>query len=293
MKVLQFSLIPIVMPLLVYLMLNCHIEAQTQAAGDKPPFVQTHVAYVTESRALIFATDKGPYAQYIAKHLGLTVCLQMASKLLQHPNFYHHVHIITDVLNTGHTLMPIAPRFRQIVPVQSPLYKKMQQAGEVGFPIVLRFAAPSLQAATIRELIGTVDVAAGGKFRTISVTNPAASTGKAISNAALRAAHVRMRVMGVNKTRHSLFLTVEIIAPRGVFQSLAVAQKGKTISGGYIIAQLPRGMDKIMIPLTAAPGSSAVLRVTVLTGWHEYRIPFTVKDIPLPEAPPKRRVPER
>lgn len=292
MKVLQFIFMPMVMALLVCLTPNSQLKAQTQAAVDKPPLVQTHVAYVMESRALIFTPDKGPYAQTLARHLGLTVCLKVASKLLQHPNFYLHVHIITEVLNTGHTLMPIAPRFGRIVPVQSPLYQNMQQAGEVGFPIVLRFAAPSPKAATIRELIGTVDVAAGGKLRTISLTNPVALAGKAISNAALRAAHVRMRVMGVTKTRRSLFLIVEIIAPAGVFQSMAVVQKRKTISGGYIIAQLPRGIDKLMIPLTVAPGPSAVLRVKVLTGWHEYRIPFTLKNIPLPAAPPTRRVPE-
>lgn len=259
------------------------IQAQNTSP---PPTVQTNVAYVTESRAVIFAADKGPYAQSIAKHLGLTVCLNINSKLLRHPNFYHHLRIITEVLNTGHTLIPIAPRFRQIVFVRGRLYQNMQQAGAVGFPIVLRFAAPSPKAATIRELIGSVDVAAGGTFRTITLKNPTALVQQHIADAGLRAADVRMRIMSVTKTRHSRFLILEIIAPAGVFRSAEVVQNHTIISGGYIIAQLPKGVDKLMIPLTTAPAASAKLKVTVLTGWHEYRIPFTLNNIPLPDAPP-------
>lgn len=254
--------------------------------ASPPPTVQTNVAYVTESRALIFATDKGPYLQSIAKHLGLTVCLNINSRLLRHPDFYHHVRIITEVLNTGHTLTPIAPRFRQIIQVRGHLYQNMQQAGAVGFPVILRFAAPSPKAATIRELIGSLDVAAGGTFRTITLNNPATLVNKHISNAGLQAAHVRMRIMQIIKSRHSRFMILEIMAPAGVFKSVSVQQNHKIISGGYIIAQLPKGIDKLMIPLTSAPGPSAQLHMTLLTGWHEYRIPFTLNNIPLPDAPP-------
>ncbi len=253
-------------------------------AATPPPTVQTRVAYVSETRALIFASDKGPYAQNLSKRIGLTVCLQVVSTLLKRPNFYHHVHIITEVLNTGHTLTPIAPRFRQIVPVASPLYQNMQQAGEVGFPIPLRFTAPSPKAASIRELIGSLDVAAGGRVRTITLANPLALIGQHISNADLQAAHIRLRIINVLKARHSRFLIVDMMAPAGVFQSMAVMQNGKTISGGYIIAQLPKSIEKLMIPLTANPGPAAVLQIKALTGWHEYRIPFTLNNIPLPAA---------
>ena len=256
------------------------------AHSAPPSTVQTNVAYVTESRALIFAADKLPYARGLARHLGLTVGLNINSKLLRRPDFYHHVRIITEVLNTGHTLTPIAPRFRQIIQVRGRLYRNMRQAGAVGFPVILRFAAPSPQAAAIRELIGSLDVAAGGTFRTITLNNPAALAQRPISNAGLRAAHVRMRIMQIVKSRHSRFLILEIIAPVGVFQSVSVQQNHKIISGGYIIAQLPKGVDKLMIPLTSALGPTAQLKMTVLTGWHEYRIPFTLNNIPLPDAPP-------
>ena len=268
---------------LLFLSLASNLPAQS---ATPRPTVQTNVAYVTESRALIFAADKPPYARSIARHLGLTVCLNINSKLLRHPDFYHHVRIITEVLNTGHTLMPIAPRFRQIIQVQGHLYQSMQQAGAVGFPVILRFAAPSPKAATIRELIGSFDVAAGGTFRTITLNNPATLVQKHISNAALQAAHVRMRIMPIIKSRHSRFMILEIMAPAGVFQSISVTQNHKIISGGYIIAQLPKGVDKLMIPLTSALGPTAQLKMTVLTGWHEYRIPFTLNNIPLPDAPP-------
>ena len=284
-KHLQLVLATAFLPLLAA---SADVHAQN---ATPPPTVQTTVAFVTESRALIFAADKGPYAQRIAKHLGLTLCLNINSKLLRHPNFYHHLRIITEVLNTGHTLTPVAPRFRQIVSVRGRLYQNMQQAGAVGFPVVLHFAAPSPKAATIRELIGSVDVAAGGIVRTVTLNNPTALVQQHIANAGLKAADVRMRIMSVTKTRHSRFLILEIIAPAGVFQSVAVVQNHKNISGGYIIAQLPKGVDKLMIPLSTAPGASAKLKVTVLTGWHEYRIPFTLNNIPLPDAPPVVRRP--
>ena len=284
-KHLQLVLATAFLPLLAA---SADVHAQN---ATPPPTVQTTVAFVTESRALIFAADKGPYAQSIAKRIGLTLCLNINSKLLRHPNFYHHLRIITEVLNTGHTLTPVAPRFRQIVSVRGRLYQNMQQAGAVGFPVVLRFAAPSPKAATIRELIGSVDVAAGGTLRTVTLKNPTALVQQHIANAGLKAADVRMRIMSVTKTRHSRFLILEIIAPAGVFQSVAVVQNHKNISGGYIIAQLPKGVDKLMIPLTSVPGASAKLKVTVLTGWHEYRIPFTLNNIPLPDAPPVVRRP--
>ena len=284
-KHLQLVLATAFLPILAA---SADVHAQN---ATPPPTVQTTVAFVTESRALIFAADKGPYAQSIAKHLGLTLCLNINSKLLRHPNFYHHLRIITEVLNTGHTLTPVAPRFRQIVSVRGRLYQNMQQAGAVGFPVVLRFAAPSPKAATIRELIGSVDVAAGGTLRTVTLNNPTALVQQHIANAGLKAADVRMRIMSVTKTRHSRFLILEIIAPAGVFQSVAVVQNHKNVSGGYIIAQLPKGVDKLMIPLTSVPGASAKLKVTVLTGWHEYRIPFTLNNIPLPDAPPVVRRP--
>jgi hypothetical protein len=255
------------------------------APATSVPTVQTRVAYVSETRALIFANDKQPYVQSLSGKTGLTVCLQVVGKLLRRPNFYHHVHIITEVLNTGHTLTPLAPRFQQIVPVDSPLYHNMQQAGEVGFPIALRFAAPSPKAASIRELIGSVDVAAGGRVRGITLANPLSLIGRHIADAGLQAAHIRLRIINMLKARHSRFLIVEMIAPAGVFQSMAVLQHGKIISGGYIIAQLPKGIDKLMIPLTARPGAAAVLQIKALTGWHEYRIPFTLNNIPLPGAP--------
>ena len=256
------------------------------AQNAPPPTVQINVAYVTESRALIFAADKPPYARSLARHLGLTVCLNINSKLLRHPDFYHHVRIITEVLNTGHTLTPIAPRFRQIIQIRGHLYQNMQQAGAVGFPVVLRFAAPSPKAANIRELIGSLDVAAGGSLRTITLNNPSTLVQKHIANAGLLAAHVRMRIMQIIKSRHSRFMILEVMAPAGVFQSVSVQQNHKIISGGYIIAQLPKGINKLMIPLTAALGPNAQLNMTVLTGWHEYHIPFTLNNIPLPEAPP-------
>ncbi|MGC9258557.1 MAG: hypothetical protein ACP5I8_00560 [Phycisphaerae bacterium] len=259
-------------------------------ATTSPPLVQTRVAYVTESRALIFATNKTPYAQAISRHLGLTVCLQVVSPLLQNPNFYHHLRIITEVLNTGHTLRPMAPRFQQVVPVQCPVYERMQQAGEVGFPLLLRFAAPSPKAAAIRKLSGAVDVAAGGKITTITVAHPLERMGQPLSDTGLRAAHIRMRIISVFKARHSRFLIVEIMAPAGVFQSITMLQKGKAISGGYIMVQLPKGIDKLMLPLTANPGPQAVLQLKVLTGWREYRIPFTLNNIPLPAAPPVQRL---
>jgi hypothetical protein len=266
------------------------ISPRIRAVTAPPsPTVQTRVAYVSESRALIFATDKTPYVQAISKHLGLTVCLQIISPLLQNPNFCHHLRIITEVLNTGHILRPLAPRYRQIVPVWSPLFERMQQAGEVGFPLLLRFAAPSPKAAAIRELIGSVEVAAGGKITTITLAHPLAHLGQTLSNTGLRAAHVRMRIINIVQTRHSRFLIVEIMAPAGVFQSLSMMQKGKAISGGYIMAQLPHGIDKLMLPLTAKPDSQAVLQLKVLTGWREYRIPFTLNNIPLPAAPPVKR----
>ena len=270
-------------------MLTAFAGVSAIQAQNPAPTVQTNVAYVMESRALVFATDKGPYDQSISGQLGLTVCLNINSKLLRHPNFYHHLKIITEVLNTGHTLIPLAPRYRQIVSMHGGLYQNMQQAGAVGFPVVLRFAAPSRKARTIRELIGSVDVAADGILRTITLNNPTALVRRHIANAELRAAAVRMRIMGVSQTRHSRFLTMEIMAPTGVFRSAVVSQNHKIISGGYIIAQLPRGIDKLMIPLTAAPGASAKLKVTVLTGWHEYRIPFTLNNILLPDAPAKPR----
>ncbi|MGC8624692.1 MAG: hypothetical protein ACP5VQ_05445 [Phycisphaerae bacterium] len=264
---------------------------QVRAVGTtSPPLVQTRVAYVTESRALIFATNKTPYAQAISRHLGLTVCLQVVSPLLQNPNFYHHLRIITEVLNTGHTLRPMAPRFQQVVSVQCPVYERMQQAGEVGFPLLLRFAAPSPKAAAIRKLSGAVDVAAGGKITTITVAHPLERMGQPLSDTGLRAAHIRMRIISVVKARHSRFLIVEIMAPAGVFQSITMLQKGKAISGGYIMVQLPKGIDKLMLPLTANPGPQAVLQLKVLTGWREYRIPFTLNNIPLPAAPPVQRL---
>ncbi len=282
MKTCTFSDLLSAMTVLLFVAAAPCLNAQNAA----PPAVQTNVAYVTESRALIFAADKSPYARSVGRHIGLIVGLNIKSNLLRHPNFYHHLKIITEVLNTGHTLTPIAPRFRQIIQVQGRLYRNMRQAGAVGFPVVLRFATPSPKAAAIRELIGSVDVAAGGTFRTITLNNPAALVQKPIANTGLQAAHVRMRIMQIIKSRHSRFLILEIIAPAGVFRSVSVQQNHKIISGGYIIAQLPRGVNKLMIPLTSALKPTAQLKMTVLTGWHEYRIPFTLNNIPLPDAPP-------
>ncbi len=262
---------------------SSYVHAQGASSGAT---VKTTVAYVSETRSLLFAADKSPYLRSLVKTTGLTLCLNISSKLLRHPNFYHHVRIITEVLNTGHTLTPISPRFQQIVPVRGKLYQHMQQGGAVGFPVILRFGVPAPQAATIRELIGSLDVAAGGTIRTVSLNNPMSLIQKPVSNAILHAAAVRMRIMGITRSRHSRFLILETIAPAGVFQSVSVVQNHKRISGGYIIAQLPKGVDKLMIPLRTEPGASAKLNITVLTGWHEYRVPFTLNNIPLPDAPP-------
>lgn len=289
MKVWQFILALLALLVSTGLTANFRFAGQTAVGSTPPPTVDTRVAYVAESRALIFAADKAPYAQALAKRMGLTVCLRVVSPLLKNPNCYHHVRIITDVLNTGHTLTPIAPRWNQIVPVQSRLYERMRQAGEVGFPVLLHFLAPAPKAAEIRELIGSMDVMAGGRTTVISLENPAALVGRRINNAALRAANVRIRVTGVTKARHSQFLVVDILAPAGVFESMSVAQKGKIISGGYILAHMPKGEDKLMIPLQHALHASAVLRINVLTGWHEYRVPFSLQHIPLPAAPPPAR----
>ncbi|NNM86805.1 MAG: hypothetical protein HKL96_13735 [Phycisphaerales bacterium] len=248
--------------------------------------VTVNLAAVMLSRAQIFALDKTPYAAVLKHKVGLFVTLQIISKALGHPTLLESVNIKAAILSNGVSVKYLPPATGFPRSLDTPMARAMRQAGELGFPVTLRFDMPppgKNSPAKLGLLKGSLVVQAGGTPQAASLANPLAAVGHHMHSAALAGLGLTVRVLSYDKHADgSHDLTLSVRGPTGVFKSVRVMAGRQLISEGYIDNHMQPGLHRITIPLRLPLNAKTVLVVQGLAGQKEFRIPFKLLGIPLP-----------
>ncbi len=250
--------------------------------------VRIDVVALREVTGSILSLDKPAYVPAIGRHFGLTVYLQIISKSLAHPNFYGTIHVRTSVDNAGHVLPNLRPAFRSPRRVNSPVSRAMRRQGELGFPVAIHLGLPRAKAKKLVRLRGSMLVYANGVPTTVIIKHLRALQGTMIKNRELKHALMRVGLVAAGKKRHGhapRWLTVKIAAPAGVLRWVRVENaKGRPINRGMIASGPSPEQQTLGFPLRRPLGKNDRLLLRFYKGQHVYKIPFDLKNIPLPKS---------
>jgi hypothetical protein len=252
-----------------------------QKIVSKTPVV-VRLAAVAQTRAAVLTTDQLPYARVLDRHVGVQVILQIIDKRIIHPSDYQHLRIFSGGFNTGAPLRALHHAFLQPRPLNEALRRSLKQAGELGFPMVLRFAPAPPKATAIRGLSGSFVVLYGGKIRTLRVKGLSARFGISPHSPVLNKWGVSIRTGPSKIINRRPFLPVFLSGPTGCFVSLAVLRKGRPINHGYISVLSGPGRYKILVPLTAAVNRSTSLVLRLKIHQRQCKVRFHFPVVPLP-----------
>jgi len=247
----------------------------TTLAGNP---VTVNVAVVTETRGEIIAPDHHPYVAALNPP-ELTVILQVIGKVLKDPHYFYNTQISTADLNDGVALRFLDPGAGILNPVDSPLYRQMVWAGELGFPVPLNFATTPLTAKWISHIQGSFDVIAGGKTKEIQIDEVGNMSGQTVAQPDLAQAGITLQILSVPAQN---MLVLKASSPPGAIESVAVMRNGAAINSGYILSRLSDSTSQIMIPLSHTPDAQTELILHVLSGQSTIHVPFDLQNIPLP-----------
>ena len=247
----------------------------------KEPVV-VRLAAVAQARAAVLTTDQLPYARVLDRHVGVQVILQVIDKRIIHPGDYQHLRIFSGGFNTGAPLRALHHAFLQPRPLNEALRTSLKQAGELGFPMVLRFAPAPPKATAIRGLSGSFVVLYGGKIRTLRIKGLSARFGISPHLPELKKWGVKIRIGPSKIITRRPFLPVVLSGPAGCFVSLAVLRKGRAVNHGYISVLSRPGRYKILVPLIAAVNRSMSLILRLRIHQRQRKIRFHFPVIPLP-----------
>ncbi len=254
------------------------------AANSK---VAVKLAAVMLSRAQVLAPDKTPYAAVLKHKVGLFVTLQIISKALGHPTLLESVAIKAAILSNGVSIKYLPPSAGFPRSLNTPMARAMRQAGELGFPVTLRFNMPppgKNPPAKLGLLKGSLVVQAGGAPQAVALANPLAAVGHHLHSAALSGLGLTVRVLSYDKHADgSHDLNLRVRGSVGVFKSVRVMAGRQLISEGYIDNHTQPGLHRITIPLRLPLNAKTVLVVQGLAGQKEFHIPFKLLGIPLPQ----------
>jgi len=249
----------------------------TASAPSMPEGVQVRVAAVEETRRKLFYRTSSRWHMPTDLKLTLHVTGEVAAKAER----FGRVELVRAKDDLGTDLVP-----RQFV------MDRRQREGFVtiddwkrrdvrnGFALELRLSSTPRAARRIAEVRGAFSLQVGGKRKHVVVPNVRARAGQEIADAILTEAGMKLRIHEETASGRKVSYIVQ-----GSEQVLAVElvdASGKVVRsmGGWRqVGAAPRVYYRM--PQGAMP-EGVGLRLTVLVGAKQVRVPIVLKDIPLP-----------
>ena len=248
------------------------------AATSMPAGVQVRVAAVEETRRRLFYTPRGRW--HMPTDLKLT--LHVTGKVPAKAERFGRVELTRARDDLGTDLLArrfvMGPRQREeFVTIDDWKRRGVRN----GFALELRLKSTPRAARRIAEVRGAFSLQVGGRRKYVVVPDVRARAGQDIADAVLARAGMRLhigkatasgkRVSYVVTGGKNALLEVELVDATGkVVRSMGGWQQVGT--GPRVHYRVPQG------PMPKTVG----LRLTVLVGAKEVRVPIVLKDIPLP-----------
>ena len=257
-------------------------------AAKKPaPTVSVLPICITQTKSIFLGGDKRTVAPYLTRRQLLQVRLQVISQAIRLPHRCVSLHIRSAMLSNGVALKLIPRQFADAVAIPPQMRYAMQAAGDLGFPVALNFLPPANHVLRIASLKGSFVVVADGSSKTFTIARVRNLLGHEVPATALPGTHIRIRVekqrMRPNGRPEKL-LRLRISGRPDIMRAVvitAAAIPKSTLAPSDIFMDIPHGMV-VAIPLAQPLSTNASLQLTLRIHEKLFRVPFDLKNLPLP-----------
>ncbi|NNM88382.1 MAG: hypothetical protein HKL95_07670 [Phycisphaerae bacterium] len=257
------------------------------AAKQNAPTVRVLPICITENKSILLGGDKHTVGPYLARRQLLQVRLQVISRAISHPHRCFSLQISSAMLSNGVALRLIPKQFANAVAIPPQMRYAMRAAGDLGFPVALNFLPPANHVLRIASLQGSFVVVADGTSKTFTIARVRNLLGHEIPATALPGTHLRVQVekqrTRPNGKREKL-LRLRIVGRPDILRavvSTAAAIPKSTPAPSDIFMDIPHGLV-VAIPLAQPLSANASLQLTMRIHEKFFRVPFDLKNLPLP-----------